>query len=241
MRTKRITAALLGLVLLTGGSVVASGGVAVAAGGVAAGAALDTTPPPAPSVRASVVARTVTLTWSAVAASDLAGYLVYRSDRTPVTLDPAHLRSTAAPFNALTFNDYPPATGATYHYVVVAVDTSGNRSASVAVAVVSRDLTPPPVPTGVTGFIDPVTLELTVSWNPRAATDTETVGYRICWGSVPNDPCFYDASAPLITGYSYTVQLTGTSPVHLRVGAEDAAYQRSWSPLTTIGAPGTTP
>ncbi|MGI5451712.1 hypothetical protein ACQEWB_00690 [Streptomyces sp. CA-249302] len=240
-RARRVFTGIAALALLAGG-VMAGGGVAAAAVPTSARGAADTTPPPAPTgLQATTTPRsvTVTLTWNKVTASDLAGYLVYRSDTTPVALDAAHLRSTATPFNALTFADYPPATGATYYYVVVAVDTSGNRSASAPLALKSLDLTRPPAPTGVTGSIDPVARTFTVTWNPKAATDNDTVGYRV--GRCNSDgSCFIEVSSPLITGTSLTSPWNGTSPVTIAICSEDAAYLRTCSANAVIEAPATT-
>ncbi|MFC4035719.1 fibronectin type III domain-containing protein [Streptomyces polygonati] len=198
---------------------------------------LDTTPPPAPAGLQTTVdpaARQVTVKWSAVTAPDLAGYLVYRSDTTPVALDPAHLRSTATPFKSLQFFDYPPFTGATYYYVVVAVDTSGNRSASAPLAVTTIDRTPPPAPTGVTGSMDPVAGTYTLSWN--APTDPDTAGYRIAYCSSGfNDPCFVIASDPALP----RTQTSLTSPwpagykvLYQEVCAEDTHFLRACTQVT---------
>ena len=68
----------------------------------------------------------VVLSWNAVTASDLAGYRVYRSTSTPVPLDSPV--SGAPLLSGTSYVDATAQNGVTYHYVVVAVDTSGNAS-----------------------------------------------------------------------------------------------------------------
>ncbi|MEU6147866.1 hypothetical protein ABZ848_46960 [Streptomyces sp. NPDC047081] len=238
-RARHVLTGIAASALLAGG-VMAGGGVAEAA--APARVAADTTPPPAPTgLQATQPASTatITLTWNKVTASDLAGYLVYRSDTTPVALDAAHLRSVATPFNALSFYDTPYPTGATYYYAVIAVDTSGNRSAPATLTWKSRDMIRPPAPTGVTGSIDPVARTYTVTWNPKAATDTDTVGYRL--GSCSDDGiCFVEVTSPPLTGTSVTLPWPGTSPMKVAVCAEDAAFLRTCSANAVIVAPTTT-
>ncbi len=234
-RTAMVVASAVGLALIPAVAIAAPASAASGQARVmAAATASDTTPPPAPTgLHTSVSSRAVTVSWSAVTASDLAGYLVYRSTTSPVTLDAAHRVSVATPFNALQFTDFPPATGETYHYVVVAVDTSANQSASDPVSAVSNDFTPPPAPTGVVGTVDSVAGTYTISWDPKAADDTQTVGYRrgSCSPEV-SDPCFVDVSSPLITGTSVTSAWTSTGPSYQLVCAEDAHFQRACTRVT---------
>lgn len=97
-------------------------------------AAPDTVAPAAPTaVQAQPGDGSVALMWAANTDTDLAGYRVYRS--TGATPDPA----TATPLNptlltAASFTDRTVSNGTAYHYVVSAVDTSGNESAASAVA-----------------------------------------------------------------------------------------------------------
>lgn len=94
----------------------------------------DLTRPPAPRrVTAVRTAGVTTVRWERVISRDLRGYVVYRAER----VDGPRTRLTAAPVTALEFLDRAVAQGA--HYVVRAVDASGNESAeSEVVLAVSR-------------------------------------------------------------------------------------------------------
>ena len=93
----------------------------------------DTTPPPAPTgLTATPGDGEVALSWNAVAASDLAGYRVYRATSTPVPLDSPISGSSLV--TQTSFADAAAQNGTTYHYVVVAVDTSANASGPSATA-----------------------------------------------------------------------------------------------------------
>ncbi|GAP62309.1 hypothetical protein ARMA_0732 [Ardenticatena maritima] len=91
----------------------------------------DTTPPAAPAAL-WVVATTpgsITIGWSAVTDTDLVGYEIYRAEGVnapPLTTFTRLARVNAA---ATTYTDTAVTTGSTYHYYVLAYDTSFNRSA----------------------------------------------------------------------------------------------------------------
>jgi hypothetical protein len=86
----------------------------------------DTFPPAAPvSLTAIGGAGAISLIWEANRETDLGGYLLMRAtlpggDFVPVT---------PAPIAQTTFNDTTVSRGARYAYVVLAIDTAGNRSA----------------------------------------------------------------------------------------------------------------
>jgi hypothetical protein len=81
----------------------------------------DTFPPPAPAnLNGLPDVGTISLRWDPVTASDLAGYLVLRGEGTGDTLQ----QLTPAPVTATTFVDATVRPGATYVYIVVAVDKS---------------------------------------------------------------------------------------------------------------------
>lgn len=97
---------------------------------IPAGAAVEFAPPAAPTgLVATANAVSVSLAWNPVAAADLGGYAVLRSE----TAGGGHeiiARDLASP----SFVDESARPGRTYHYVVRAVDRSLNRSAPSAEA-----------------------------------------------------------------------------------------------------------
>jgi hypothetical protein len=98
----------------------------------------DRFPPPVPAGFLAVpVEGAVELRWSAVAAADLAGYVVLRGAGPDGTLE----RLTPAPITGLTYRDSTVRAGESYVYAVIAVDTAtpANESApSARQAIVAR-------------------------------------------------------------------------------------------------------
>ena len=112
------------------------------------------TPTPAPDVTApaaltgltaTVTDRSVALSWTASAATDLAGYNVYRS----TTAGGAKVKLTNALITVTTFTDASAPSGATSYYTVTAVDRSNNESSPSNQ--VSADI---PAPEGVDAKIN---------------------------------------------------------------------------------------
>ena len=91
----------------------------------------DTTPPAAPTGLAAAAGDgRVDLTWAANGEGDLDGYNVYRS----TTPGGPYGQINGALVGSPAYTDATVANGTTYHYVVTAVDTSGNESADSAEA-----------------------------------------------------------------------------------------------------------
>lgn len=107
-------------------------------------AADRTAPAPPANVAAVAGDGKVSLSWNANTETDLAGYQVYRGTSLPVTTTGTPL-SGAAPLAATSFTDLAVVNGTTYHYVVFAIDTAGNRAAAAAVsAKPTANVTPAP-------------------------------------------------------------------------------------------------
>jgi hypothetical protein len=88
---------------------------------------VDTFPPPAPDeLRAIAEDGAVALSWNAMTAADLGGYLVLRGEGSGDTLLPL----MTAPIDATSFRDTAVTRGTTYTYVVVAVDASPRHNQS---------------------------------------------------------------------------------------------------------------
>ena len=81
-------------------------------------------PSPATGLNAVGSDGLISLIWNASSDADLAGYLVLRGEAPGDTLQPL----TPAPIKETTFRDTSVKAGTRYVYVVVAVDTAGNRS-----------------------------------------------------------------------------------------------------------------
>ncbi|HUF47946.1 MAG TPA: hypothetical protein VMM93_09020, partial [Vicinamibacterales bacterium] len=91
-------------------------------------APVDRFPPPVPGGLVAIAEDgAVVLTWRAVEAADLSGYLVLRGDGAGETLQPL----TPLPIEVRTYRDETVRAGETYTYAIVAVDrsTPANRSA----------------------------------------------------------------------------------------------------------------
>ena len=87
--------------------------------------ARDTFPPAAPTkLFDSPFEGRISLSWSAVDAPDLAGYLVLRADGDDLTMRPL----MTSPLTETAFVDATTRAGTRYTYAVVAVDKAGNRS-----------------------------------------------------------------------------------------------------------------
>ena len=97
----------------------------------------DRFPPPVPgSFVALPLDEGIDLTWSAVTAADLAGYIVLRGDGPNGTLQ----RLQTAPIAETTYRDRTAASGRTYSYAVIAVDKAANVSnPSTREVVTARD------------------------------------------------------------------------------------------------------
>ncbi|WP_247828490.1 PA14 domain-containing protein [Arthrobacter antioxidans] len=117
---------------------------------------LDAMAPAAPgAVTAGATPDSVELTWAAPADADVAGYRVYRSGTTPVATTGTPV-SGAELITDPSFVDESAFVGGTYHYSVIAVDTSGNTSAAA-----ESGAAVPPAPPG--------TLVDKINFQPSAA------------------------------------------------------------------------
>jgi fibronectin type 3 domain-containing protein len=210
------------------------------------GPVVDTTPPPVPTGLAAVVnSGAVNLTWTAgtPAAADQAGYAVYRS--TTATVDTSGTPLTGATLlTTPSYTDSSAVPGTTYSYAVVAVDTSGNRSAGSGTAAATvADTTPPAAPTGVVATAG--ASSTTVTW--AANVEADLAGYRV-WRSttlpVPTTGSALSGAA-LLTNRTFTdtTATPGTTYYYVVTATDLAANQSAGSaPVSaTISVPDTTP
>ena len=72
----------------------------------------------------------VGLAWTANAEPDLAGYRVFRSETLPVSVTGERLSAAASLVTGPAYTDHTVVNDTLYHYAVIAVDASGNRSAA---------------------------------------------------------------------------------------------------------------
>ncbi|WP_370617222.1 choice-of-anchor D domain-containing protein [Mumia sp. Pv 4-285] len=130
----------------------------------------DTSPPATPATPTAVAGdEQVALTWTANTESDLGGYRVYRSEtaNVPTTGD-----GIAGVVPTASFADESVTNGTTYYYVVVAVDTHGNRSAaSGSASATPVDTTPPAAPTGLTAAA--TERQIALDWADSTAPDLD--------------------------------------------------------------------
>ena len=163
---------------------------------------VDTTPPAAPT--GPVATRDdgqVSLAWAANAEPDLASYRVLRDGVEVATV------------TGTSYVDTGRTNDTTYAYRLVAVDTSGNRSAaSPAVSATPTDLTPPAAPTGLVGTRG--SGKITLVWN--ANTEPDLASYRVLRdgvevATVTGATTYVDNGRPNGTAYTYELVAVDTN------------------------------
>jgi len=162
----------------------------------------DTTAPAAPTgIIPAAGDGQVSLTWTAPADPDVAGYNIYSSTATPV--------DTATPVNsALVTTEAYTVIGLTndtpYYFTVKAVDTSNNVSAAadeVNETPEAQVNTPPAAPTGLSAI--PGNTLVNLSWN--ANTEIDLAGYNIYRSPTAGVPLTSPINGgTLVTGTTYT-------------------------------------
>ena len=124
----------------------------------------------------------ITVSWSAVADPDLAGYRLYRSQ------SPSGPWTQIAQQSTRTFTNTGLTVNGTYYYTVSSYDTSGNESARSAPASASALDNPPSVPGALTAA------DVTGDWGGSikltwgAVADTDLGGYRLYRSQSPTGP-----------------------------------------------------
>ncbi|GAA4265301.1 hypothetical protein GCM10022256_09130 [Frondihabitans peucedani] len=187
-----------------------------------------TAPAPVSGLTSSTGDRSATLTWTAPADADLAGYSVYRATGSSVTPSQATLVGSVGLVS--TFTDTGLANGTAYTYAVVAQDASGNRATPVTVGAAPADTAPPAVPKGLAGAA--ADTKAILSWT--ADTDSDLAGYAVYRDGVR-------ISSGLLTATTLTdTGLANGTDYSYRVTAVDTAGNESAqsAPVVVTPAPG---
>ncbi|MGI0034424.1 MAG: RHS repeat-associated core domain-containing protein [Nitrososphaera sp.] len=206
-------------------------------------ATVENTEPDTPAVVTSIALQTspcptgVCLGWQAVTSPDLYGYDVYRSPASDPNI--VTLLSGPTPIAGTSFTDTTAATGSTYNYQIVAVDTATVGAPTSPRRIMVGDQSPPSLPEWFQGGrIICASIEL--SWTAATDADSDIGGYNLYrrdigypWPSTPRN------GSSLIAGVSYIDSAGSGGMVHegaFEYGIEvvDAAGRKSSSYLTTI-------
>jgi YD repeat-containing protein len=188
----------------------------------------DTIPPSVPiGLSGTAVSATqINLTWTAstdTGGSGLAGYKIYRGGAQIGT-------STTA-----SYSDTTVVGSSSYSYTVAAYDNASNTSAQSSPASVSTpDITPPSVPTGLTGSAVSAT-QINLSWG--GSTDTGgsgLAGYKIYRGGV-------QIGTTAATSYSDTTVVGSTTYAYTVAAYDNAGNTSSQTAVTNVSTPDITP
>ncbi|QOV91332.1 PA14 domain-containing protein [Humisphaera borealis] len=182
----------------------------------------DTTAPAVPSgVAANTAANGLTVSWSAVADTDAAGYRVYRAS----AIDGTYTQMSGALVTGTTWTDTSVLVGETWFYKVSAVDTSGNESAQSAAASATRNAVALPtirINTGGGAFTD----SNGVTWaaDQYFTGGTAAVSSHDVTGTI-DDPLYlarrwgaYTYAVPAANG-DYVLSLHFSDPVYTTAGS----------------------
>jgi len=191
---------------------------------------VDTTPPAAPTGLAATDGEgQISLDWDNNGEGDLASYNVYRS----TTSGSGYFKQNNLPLAGSIYVDYHAVVGATYYYVVRAVDTFWNESGnSDEVSAITFDATPPPAPTDLSATGD--NRFVVLDWNDGDRyvagynvyrSTTSGSAYVLLNGSLLSDSNYIDNTVTNGTTYYYIVTALDES-----LNESDASAEASATP-----------
>ena len=160
---------------------------------------IDTLPPAAPTgLEATAGNGSVSLDWADNSESDLDSYTIYRS-----TTSGSGYVSIATGLSTSAYTDSTAINGATYYYVVAAVDGAANESAKSAPSSATPFLPVPVTPTGLTAT--PGNGSVTLSWTASLGASS----YTVLRATSINGPFTTIATGVTGTSYADTTTLPG--------------------------------
>ena len=196
----------------------------------------DTTPPSAPAgVTASAGDTRVALEWSASTERDIAGYNVYRSTISGDRYWRRHGQLTYPPIAATAFTDTRLANGATYYYVVTAIDSSGNEShPSVEVSSEpTEDTVPPAAPTAL--LATPGDGRAALDWGDSPEVDL--AGYNVLRSTTSSGPYTRINPSPVAASAFTDVGLANGIAYHYVLTAVDHSGNESHAYVEASATP----
>jgi fibronectin type 3 domain-containing protein len=194
-----------------------------------------TAPAPASALDATAGDSFVDLSWTKSSSSDVASYRVYRSESSPVTTLQLPLATVTHP--TASYTDVTAKNGTTYHYVVVAVDASGNSSAATdSDSATPVDISAPPAPVGANAA--PGDGKVTLTWGGQASDAVSFHIYRDTHADVAISGTTKVATRSLADGTSFVDDdVQNGTPYFYRITAVDEADNESESSSEVTATP----
>ncbi|HEX6914421.1 MAG TPA: hypothetical protein VF145_04230 [Chitinophagaceae bacterium] len=210
----------------------------------------DLTPPTAPLVKQPehIKPKQVSVSWQMTGnIADLRGFIVGRSDKDTGDFNLLHKR--LLPAATRSFTDTGFSTESNNYYVVYALDTAGNISASYPAYVALTDSTPPAKPEIASTLIDSLGV-VTITVKP--GTEKDLKGYRVFKANDPEhepsviEEVFRESKSDTVALrfiFTDTVSLNSLTPkVYYKVKALDYNYNQSpFSEFAVVRRPDTIP
>jgi fibronectin type 3 domain-containing protein len=187
----------------------------------------DLTAPVAPVIESATNTEgsEIKLSWSQRTASpDLAGYYISRGNAVKGPFYP--MTKTLLPKNTRSFVDSAAVPHLPNYYVVIAVDTARNLSASPAYPGYLTDTTAPAAPLAVTGTVDSFGV-VQLAW--AAGKEADLKGYKVYFGYSPSDE-FSQVTKELLTDNRFidTISMKSLNrSVYYKVVAVDKSNNHS--------------
>lgn len=192
----------------------------------------DLTPPPPPmNPKKSVKMLNVSISWNTQSVSDLAGFHVYRSNKSDGQF--VRISNILIPKTETIYMDPVPQPDF-YYYYVAAVDNSGNESNSFTVLAEVQDVIPPLPPSKLIAKAD--TGKVILSWKANAEPDI--MGYHIFRAiSEASDSQFVLINSEPLTDTTYTQVFAknASNKFLFKVIAVDTSFNRS-EPSESVSA-----